>query len=57
MTPEPLKGKKNTWCDDDMFDYKDVHSALEWMIQIHEEKIEELICQMKKNVLILRRYK
>jgi len=42
--PEPLKGKKpNSNKIAPIFNYMEIKSALEWMIAIHEERIEELI--------------
>jgi len=53
--PEPLKGKEEEF-NKGVINYKvkgfksnDVKSALEWMIAIHEERIEELIIEYKKN--------
>ena len=44
MKPEPLKGKiGQDDYGDEFLTPTSVNSAFEWMIQIHEEKIEELI--------------
>ena len=55
--PEPLKGKKtyfneveqgSNWNAVEGFYKDDVKSAIEWMIAIHEERIEELIAEIKE---------
>ena len=54
MSNEPLKGKERTWyeygehtnhenIETKCFNKSAIKSALNWMIQIHEEKIETLI--------------
>jgi len=51
---EPLKGKVEV--DDfggksPIIDRDDVKSALEWMIAIHEERIEELVHKMETHLM------
>ena len=56
---EPLRGKERTWyeygehtnhenIETKCFNKSAIKSALNWMIQIHEEKIEELIKELKE---------
>ena len=52
MTPETLKNKKLDSYHSGCVKLHDVKSALEWMIQIHEERIEELIKEVGNNIMM-----